>query len=280
MHPLLGAATFAAAYALNLSYITVFYHRALAHRSLRLSPRTLRFVVATGNWITGLDPKAWACMHRMHHSFSDGPRDPHSPRQVGVMGVLRAQLRAYERTLTGLLQRHPDYADAVADLEFPVHWLNRRGWWWLPYALHAVAAGLLAAVGGALLGAAYFAGIMSHPFEGWVVNALGHSVGGRNFDTPDDSRNFWPAGLLIFGEGWQNNHHRYPSSARFSYRRWEADAGYALCLAFERLGMLSVDRRRLMPRPSATAAMSATSTAAPPSSRGRSGTTVSAPPAG
>ncbi len=247
MHSLLCLATLMATYTVNLCYITVFYHRGFAHRGLRLSPRLRSFVLATGNWVTGLDPKAWACMHRMHHAFADGPNDPHSPVQVGLRGVLLAQLRAYERTLYGLLGRHPNYTCLVGDLDFEVHWLNRRGLWWLPYALHGAVAGLLGVVGGGLLGAAYFAGIMSHPVEGWVVNALGHTVGRRNFDTPDDSRNFWPAGFLIFGEGWQNNHHRYPSSARFSYRWWEADLGYGLCVAFERIGLLEIDRSRLIP---------------------------------
>jgi stearoyl-CoA desaturase (delta-9 desaturase) len=249
VYSLVCLATFLAAYSLNLGYVTVFYHRGFAHRGLRPSPGVRRFVLATGNWITGLDPKAWACMHRMHHAFSDGPQDPHSPAQVGLLGVLTAQLRAYERTLYGLLGRHPDYLRQVADLDFPVHWLNRRGLWWLPYALHAGIGSLLGVGGGALLGAAYFLGIMSHPFEGWVVNALGHSVGSRNFDTPDNSRNTWLAGVLIYGEGWQNNHHRYPSSARFSYRWWEPDLGFVLCLALERLGLVEIEWGRLIPKP-------------------------------
>lgn len=248
MHTWLCVAVFLAGYTLNVGYITVFYHRGLAHRGLRLGPRTLRFVLATGNWITGLDPKAWACMHRMHHAFADGPGDPHSPAQVGVFGVFLAQLRAYERGLYGLLARHPGYVRHVADLDFPVHWLNQRGLWWLPYGFHAVFAGLLGLSFGWLLGAAYFGGLMSHPLEGWVVNALGHAVGHRNFATPDNSRNTWLAALLIYGEGLQNNHHRYPSSARFSYRFWEPDAGFALCLALERLGLLEIERDRLMPR--------------------------------
>lgn len=248
MYALFCVATLLATYSLNLGYITVFYHRGFAHRGLRPSPRTRRFVLATANWITGLDPKAWACMHRMHHAFADGPQDPHSPAHVGLRGVLLAQLRGYERTLYGLLAGHPDYLRQVADLDFPVHWLNRRGLWWLPYALHAGLAGILGLVGGWLLGLAYFLGMMSHPFEGWAVNALGHAVGRRNFDTPDNSRNTWLVSLLVFGEGLQNNHHHHSSSARFSYRWWEPDLGFALCLALEWLGLLAIERSRLMPR--------------------------------
>jgi len=219
MSLLAPSAVFLAAYTLHLGYITVFYHRALAHRAVSLRPGTLRFVLLTGNWVTGLDPKAWACMHRMHHAFSDGPHDPHSPAQAGVLGVLVAQLRAYERTLYALLGRHPDYLRHVRDLDFPVHWL----------------------------GLAYGVGLMSHPLEGWVINSLGHAVGPRNFDTPDNSRNPWLAALLIYGEGLQNNHHRYPASARFAYRWWEPDLGFALCRLLEALGVLTIDRARLLP---------------------------------
>jgi stearoyl-CoA desaturase (delta-9 desaturase) len=242
-------AVFLAAYAVHLGYITVFYHRALAHRSLTLHPTTLRFVLATGNWVTGLDPKAWACMHRMHHAFSDGPDDPHSPAQAGVLGVLLAQLRAYERTLYALLSGHPLYLRHVMDLDFPVHWLNRRGLWWLPYAAHAGAAVLIASLTRRGFGVAYLLGLMSHPIEGWVINSLGHAFGPRNFDTPDNSRNPWLAALLIGGEGLQNNHHRHPGSARFAYRWWEPDAGFLLCRALEKLGALTIDRSRLLPRP-------------------------------
>jgi len=247
MSLLAPSAVFLAAYTLHLGYITVFYHRALAHRAVSLRPGTLRFVLLTGNWVTGLDPKAWACMHRMHHAFSDGPHDPHSPAQAGVLGVLVAQLRAYERTLYALLGRHPDYLRHVRDLDFPVHWLNGRGLWWLPYALHTALAGIIGLAAGPWLGLAYGVGLMSHPLEGWVINSLGHAVGPRNFDTPDNSRNPWLAALLIYGEGLQNNHHRYPASARFAYRWWEPDLGFALCRLLEALGVLTIDRARLLP---------------------------------
>ena len=98
-----------------------------------------------------------------------------------------------------------------------MHWLNRYRLWWLPTLLHI---GIGAAIGFSfdmwLLGAAYSVGMLSHPLQGFVVNAFGHRFGGRNFDTPDHSRNNLIVAALVFGEGLQNNHHRYPASARFS----------------------------------------------------------------
>lgn len=198
------------------------------------------------SWVTGIDPKAWVSMHRKHHAYSDGRDDPHSPRNVGIWGVLVAQLRSYERELFGLLARHPSCTARVADLEFGVGWCNRRGLWWLPYALHATIAAGLGIAAGWLLGAAWFAGLMSHPIEGWMVNAFGHAMGRRNFGTPDDSRNNYLVALLVFGEGLQNNHHHRPSSARFAYRGHEPDLGFVLCRVLARLGLLEIDEANLL----------------------------------
>src|SRR5262252_6756655 len=70
---------FLAAYLLNIFYITVLYHRGLTHGAVRLRPFTRNLLIHTGNWVTGLDPKGWACMHRLHHMHSDTALDPHRP---------------------------------------------------------------------------------------------------------------------------------------------------------------------------------------------------------
>ncbi len=138
----------------------------------------------------------------------------------------------------------------MEDLDFPTHWLNRRRIWFVPYLAHGVVAvGLSLASGQWLLGVAYFAGMMSHPLQGWMVNALGHAVGGRNFDTPDASRNNALAAWLIFGEGFQNNHHAFPRSARFSYRSTEVDLGYLAVRGLAAIGALDIDHAHLIPTP-------------------------------
>lgn len=243
-------AVLAGGYALNLVYITIFYHRAFTHRALELRPGLRRFVRHTGNWVTGLDLKAWVCMHRIHHANADGPDDPHSPVNAGILGVAVAQLRSYESILVRLARRDPQVLAVVHDLDFDVNWLNRRRLWYLPYAVHAlVAVGLAVASGLWPLGAVYFFGIMSHPVQGWIVNSFGHAVGSRNFDTPDNSRNNHVAAWLIWGEGLQNNHHAYPGSARFSFHWWEMDFGYVVVRTMERLRFLHVNRAGLIPRP-------------------------------
>jgi stearoyl-CoA desaturase (delta-9 desaturase) len=233
-------AAFAAGYTISMIYITVFYHRALAHGAVRMKPALRRIVVATGNWVTGIDPKAWVAMHRKHHAHSDEPSDPHSPHNVGIGGVFLAQLRAYERELMGLLANHPTHTSRVRDIEFPVSWCNRRGLWWLPPALHALLAAVLGAETSPLIGIAWFVGLMSHPLQGWLVNAFGHAVGRRNFATRDRSRNAWLVALLVFGEGLQNNHHHRPSAACFAVRWFEPDAGFAVCWVLSALRLVEL----------------------------------------
>ena len=229
-------------------YITVFYHRTFAHGALSLSPRMRRFVVFTGPWVTGIDPKAWACMHRLHHRHSDGSRDPHSPVNVGVPGVFLSQLRAYERMLSGLTLGKRSYTAVVSDLDFPISWANRRQLWFLPYVAQIVAAIAIGWVFNLWLFAAclYF-GLMSHPVQGWLVNSFGHAAGYRTFGTPDNSRNNLAVAFLVVGEGLQNNHHHDPDSARFSYRWWEPDLGFLFCRLFKGLGLLTILKDRIAP---------------------------------
>ena len=249
MYLTICAIVFLSAYLLNVLTITVGYHRGLAHGAVALHPRLRRLLIVAGNWITGLDPKGWVVMHRLHHAHSDTPEDPHSPVNVGLAGIALEQLRSYERVLRGINNNDAAYTKHAYDLDFDLNWLNRTGRWYLPYLAHALVGLAIAATGAWLLGIAYFVGMMSHPFQGAMVNALGHAVGGRNFDTPDNSRNNLVAALLIAGEGLQNNHHRFPKSAKFSYRSWEPDAGFTACLALESLGLVTIDREHLIPTP-------------------------------
>ena len=248
MYIALCLVVFLATYALNTVTITVGYHRGLAHGAVRLSARSRRALIVMGNWVTGLDPKAWCVMHRMHHAHSDGTLDPHSPVNVGVLGVFAEQLKSYENTIRALLKKDPAYTRYAVDLDFPLSWLNRRGVWFLPYLLHATVAVVLGVSVGWALGAAWFLGMMSHPLQGGIVNGLGHAVGGRNFATDDNSRNNHLAAWLIGGEGFQNNHHHAPASARFSYTPMEVDVGYGVCLLLDAVGVLEVQEHSLLPR--------------------------------
>jgi stearoyl-CoA desaturase (Delta-9 desaturase) len=227
---LIATLVFLAGYLLNIFYITVLYHRGLTHKALVLHPGLVKWIAWTGNWVTGLDPKAWICMHRLHHLHADTAADPHSPLHQGVFGLAIGQLKSYEQVLRGLMRRKEPYTSLVKDLPFDVSFLNKRRLWALPYFLHlALALVLGIALQNPLVGFAYLFGIMSHPIQGWMVNSLAHRYGYRNFVTDDNSRNNRMVALMVFGEGYQNNHHAYPQSARFSMKPGEIDLGYLLC---------------------------------------------------
>jgi len=242
-HFLLGLLIFFLTYLLNTFYISVLYHRGLAHGAVTLRPRLRKLVIHTGNWVTGMNPKAWCCMHRLHHLHSDTPDDPHSPVHCGVLGVMLAQLRSYEKSLRGLIHDQEPYVSLTKDLDFPVHWLNRRRLWFLPYLLHgAIAVGLGSALASPWVGFCYAFGLMSHPIQGWMVNALAHKFGYRNFSTPDNSKNNTLVAWLVMGEGFQNNHHFNPRSAKFSVDTREIDLGYGICCLAHKFRFLDIHR--------------------------------------
>lgn len=217
------------------------YHRCLAHGSVQLSPWMRKCVIHLGVWITGIDPKVWACMHRMHHAHSDTKLDPHSPSNLGMWGVMRGQFVSYQWAMMGLQGKGNAYTAIVSDLDFPVSAHNLKKLWWLPHALHAMIGIIIAvASGGVWLGISYWVGMVNHPLQGWLVNAFAHKYGYRNFDTTDQSTNNTLVALLILGEGYQNNHHAFPRSAKFSVRWYELDSGYMLCRIAQWLGAVKI----------------------------------------
>lgn len=219
-----------AAYFINISFMSVFYHRGLTHQALTFRPWMRKFVVVAGPWITGLDPKVWACMHRLHHLHSDTPDDPHSPNNVGMLRVLVAQAKYYCETTRGLMRGDEKFCSLVKDLDYPVNWITRHKIDLAPFFTHVlIGTGIGIWAGGFWVGACYVAGLMSHPFQGWMVNALGHQRGYRNYATSDNSTNNWVVAFLALGEGYQNNHHKSPSSANFAAKWWEIDFGFLVC---------------------------------------------------
>ncbi len=235
-------------YLINAFYITVLYHRGLTHRAIVMSPGTEKFLALTGNWLTGIDPKAWACMHRLHHLHSDTEHDPHSPVHYGIFGVMLGQLRSYERILGKLKRGDKHYTDVVADIKFDVNFLNRKKVWYLPYLLHIVISVALGYFfGSTWVAAGYYLGIMSHPIQGWMVNSIAHHSGYRNFESADNSKNNLFVAYLVFGEGYQNNHHSRPFAANFAVKPGELDMGYWLCIAAEKLGMIKIPKTSEIP---------------------------------
>ncbi len=238
---LISAIVFLVGYIINVFYITVFYHRGLTHGALKFSPRIEKFIAATGPWITGIDPKGWILMHRLHHLHSDTELDPHSPVNLGIFGVAKGQLHSYEQALRRLMRKEPAYTEIVKDLNFDVNIINQSKLWMLPYATHLIIAVALGFIShSVLIGSAYYLGMMSHPIQGWMVNALAHHYGYRNFETTDNSKNNAFVAWFVVGEGYQNNHHTYPHRANFAVKPFEIDLGYMLCKIAAKFNVLKI----------------------------------------
>jgi stearoyl-CoA desaturase (delta-9 desaturase) len=223
------------------------YHRLLTHRGYKTPKAVEYFLSVCGTLAVEGGPANWVVTHRIHHRFSDQEGDPHSPRDGGWwahMGWI----------LVGRAQEHPAavlhrYApDLMRD---PFHcWLNRV------YIVPVVLLGLLLyALGGwpfVTWGLCLRVVLGLHAT--WLVNSATHMWGSRRFATRDDSRNNWWVAWLTFGEGWHNNHHAHPTSARHGLAWYEIDMNWWGIRTLQWLGLAkSIRQVRLKdPIPSAS----------------------------
>jgi fatty-acid desaturase len=199
--------------------ISMGYHRLHTHRSYKV-PRALEYFFAFCGVLT-LEggPIFWVATHRIHHQLSDRPGDPHSPRD-GAWWAHIGWILLGESKHNNTRQM-AKYAPDLARDPFYV-WLNN--WHWLP--MLALAA-LLFAIGGlpiVLWGICVRVVVGLHAT--WLVNSATHMWGTRRFATRDDSRNNWWVALITFGEGWHNNHHAHPTSARHGLAWYEFDPSW------------------------------------------------------
>ncbi|WP_233237009.1 acyl-CoA desaturase [Bordetella sp. LUAb4] len=216
----------ALSYALRMFALTGFYHRYFSHRTFRAT-RRVQFVFALlGASCAQRGPLWWAAHHRHHHRHADDFQDLHSPRQRGFwwshMGWFLTR-RAFATDLA----RVPDLR-GYAELR----WLDRYdvavpaalalSCYALGAALHAWAPGL-DTNGPQMLVWGFFISTVALFHATVTINSLAHRHGKRRYATRDDSRNNLWLALLTFGEGWHNNHHFYPGSARQGFRPLEID---------------------------------------------------------
>lgn len=216
-------------YAVRMFALTAFYHRYFSHRTFRTS-RAVQFIFAVvGASCVQRGPLWWAAHHRTHHRHTDTPLDPHSP---AVHGFLWSHV-GWFLTPNGF---QTDW-DRIPDLvRFPeLRWLDRFDIV-VPVALAMALFGLgalleqvapsLGTSGGQMLVWGFFVSTVVLFHVTVTINSLAHRFGRRRFDTRDDSRNNAWLALLTFGEGWHNNHHFFPGSARQGFRWWELDLTY------------------------------------------------------
>ena len=229
--------------------INVGYHRLLTHRGFKCPKWLEHFLAILGICNLQDSPARWVAIHRMHHHHSDQQADPHSPGAGFWWGHLGWVLfrnrdhdnkRHYERYVRDLL-RDPFYLK----LETRWRWIGVYLGHALLYFLVGFALGWLwtgTAEGGQQLGMSWLVwGVFVRTvfvWHGtWAVNSVTHLFGYRNYDTPDNSRNQWLVALFTHGEGWHNNHHAQPRSARHGHRRWEIDMAWWVIRTLEMVGL-------------------------------------------
>ena len=222
---------------LTIFTVTLYLHRSQAHRGVDFHP-LVSHVLRFWSWLsTGMVTKEWVAVHRKHHANCETEADPHSPQVLGIGKVFfqGAELYRVAAANEGDLEK---YGRGTPD-----DWLERHVYSKYPYlgvSLMMVIDLLLFGALGAAIWAVQMAWI---PFwAAGVVNGVGHWWGYRNFETADTATNLTPWGFWIGGEELHNNHHAFPSSAKFALRKWEFDIGWAAIRLFEKLRLATVLR--------------------------------------
>lgn len=222
---------------LTIFAVTLYLHRSQAHRGVDFHPLIAHFF-RFWTWLTtSMITREWVAIHRKHHAKVETDEDPHSPQTKGIGTVFWRGVELYReaRAMRADIEQYGKGA--------PTDWIERHLYTphanWGPILLFAVNL-LLFGLPGVALWAIQMAWI---PFwAAGVVNGLGHWWGYRNFESADTSTNLTPWAFWIGGEELHNNHHAFPSSARFSMRRWEFDIGWAVIRGLEKLRLAKVLR--------------------------------------
>lgn len=228
---------------LSLFFHSFFLHRFCSHKMYTTSKNWERaFYVST--WLVQgssfLVPRAYGVMHRMHHTYSDTEKDPHSPHFfTDVYQMMRSTVLIFRSFVTG--KRLPDeqftkeYLPVWDRLDkFGHHWITRlffmagytafyfyfapNLWWFLLLPIH----------------------FLMGPIQGAVVNWCGHKYGYSNFDNGDQSRNTSPWGILLMGELFQNNHHFAKDDANFAKKWFEFDLTYFIMRGLNRMRIIQL----------------------------------------
>ncbi len=218
--------------------IGMCYHRLLTHRGYQV-PKWLEYlmtVCATLSMEGG--PMFWVGTHRVHHQLSDQEGDPHTPREGGWWA--HAGWLLFGQALHAQTEALSRYAPDLGRDRFHV-WMSK--YHWLPITV----SGILLLGGGWYFGgwvngvAMVLWGVLLRVTLGlhatWLVNSATHMWGNRRFDTHDDSRNSWWVALLTGGEGWHNNHHAHPVSARHGLTWYEIDPNFWGIWILSKLGL-------------------------------------------
>ena len=210
--------------------ISMGYHRLHTHRSYKLPLWVEYFLAVCGTLSLEGGPIFWVATHRIHHQYSDKPGDPHSPRDGAWWAHIGWLLTGESKhNNTKLMAKYaPDLArDRFYATLNTYHWVT----------IVAVSALLFVFGGWPMFLWATCVRVVFGLHATWAVNSITHLWGARRFATRDDSRNNLLVALVTFGEGWHNNHHAHPTSARHGLAWWELDITWMSVWVLRKLGI-------------------------------------------
>lgn len=226
----------------TIAAVTIFLHRAQAHRGLDLHAAPSHFFRFWLWLTTGMVTKEWVAIHRKHHAKCETADDPHSPMIYGITKVLTEGAELYRAE-----SRNQETLDKYGT-GTPDDWMERNvysRYSWQGAGVMLVTNILLFGPIGATIWAAQMAWIPVH--AAGIINGLGHFWGYRHYAVNDTSTNITPIAFWIGGEELHNNHHAFPTSARFSMRWYEFDLGWLYINVLQFFGLATV--KKVAPRP-------------------------------
>ena len=214
----------------SVFFTTIYLHRCKTHRGLELNPAVGFLMHLELALFTGVVPRQWAAVHRKHHHFSDETGDPHSPYIYGLWTVLFGNYFFYKKEAgdAAVVRKYtPDWKNDLLDKLPGIQWAGFGGlaifmllfgvWWGLAaWGTHAVL----------------------YVFLNSAINSICHMVGYRNFK--NKATNLQSIAFLTAGEGLHNNHHEFPTSARFAWKPREIDLAWPVIRLLERCGLAKV----------------------------------------
>lgn len=222
---------------ITIASVTIYLHRHQAHRAMDLHALPAHFF-RLWLWLgTGQVTKEWVSIHRKHHAKCETEEDPHSPQTRGIKTVFWKGAELY-RAESKNLETMSKFGHGT-----PKDWIERNVY--TRYSWQGV--GIMMIINLALFGAAGLAVwavqmIWIPVTAAGIINGIGHYWGYRNFEAPDASTNISPWGIMIGGEELHNNHHTYPTSAKFSVKPYEFDIGWVYIRALEKIGLATVKK--------------------------------------
>ncbi len=235
---------------LSVFFQSFFLHRYGAHRQFSMSKRMERVFHFLAWFVMGssfLSPRGYAILHRMHHAYSDTPKDPHSPVQQpnlykmmnGTHEIYRSILRRRQEPEARFEGGYPTWPAMDRIMS---SWPSSFGFgaiYAAIYVLYVQATGSYWVL--ALLPFHWYLG----PIHGAIVNYFGHKLGYRNFESDDASKNTLVFDVLTAGELFQNNHHKFGQSPNFGVRWFELDPTYQVMKVLNALGLIDMSKSQV-----------------------------------